>query len=208
MVGIILLNVLDLRANSQTKCAFLLVDCRRKLQEADGQVFSPANDWFRPRPTPERHEPAGVARLPRRRSPDLGIPPAATRLPRRVELGRKKGGYARTLLFGDDQLSLWAMVWDVGAKTSIHDHHCSCCFGVLTGALTEIEFGAIDKATAVMTSQAMRMAGHIACMVPTGPNLHQIVNDRPCEAISLHIYGYDHTTRATSVDREYRLATH
>ena len=30
-----------------------------------------------------------------------------------VELGRKKGGYARTLLFGDDQLSLWAMVWDV-----------------------------------------------------------------------------------------------
>jgi len=125
-----------------------------------------------------------------------------------VELGRKKGGYARTLLFGDDQLSLWAMVWDVGAKTSIHDHHCSCCFGVLTGALTEIEFRAIDKDTAVMTSQAMRMAGHIACMVPTGPNLHQIVNDRPCEAISLHIYGYDHTTRATSVDREYRLATH
>ena len=123
-----------------------------------------------------------------------------------AELARKRSGYARTLLFGDDQLSLWAMVWDVGATTSIHDHHCSCCFGVLTGALTEIEFRAIDETTAVMTSQAVRMAGHIACIAPTGPNLHQVVNDRQCEAISLHIYGYDHATRATSVHREYRLA--
>jgi predicted metal-dependent enzyme (double-stranded beta helix superfamily) len=123
-----------------------------------------------------------------------------------VELARKSGGYARTLLFGDDQLSLWAMVWDVGAKTSIHDHHCSCCFGVLTGALTEIEFKAIDEATAIMTSQAVRTARHIACMTPTGPNLHQVVNDQPREAISLHIYGYDPATRDTSVHREYKLA--
>ena len=123
-----------------------------------------------------------------------------------VKLARNRGGYARTLLFGDDQLSLWAMVWDIGAKTSIHDHHCSCCFGVLAGALTELEFTAIDETTAVMTSQAVRMAGHIACMTPTGPNLHQVVNDRPSEAISLHIYGYDHMTRATSVRREYKLA--
>ena len=125
-----------------------------------------------------------------------------------VELARKKGGYARTLLFGDDQLSLWAMAWDVGAKTSIHDHHCSCCFGVLAGALTEIRFRAIDETAAVMTSQAVRVAGHIACMMPTGPNVHQVVNDQHREAISLHIYGYDHTTRATSVHRNYRLATH
>ena len=125
-----------------------------------------------------------------------------------VALSRKSGGYARTLLFGDDQLSLWAMAWDAGAKTSIHDHHCSCCFGVLAGALKEIEFSAVDEATAVMTSQAVRTAGHIACMLPTGPNLHQVVNEGPSEAISLHIYGYDHTTRASSVHREYRLATH
>ena len=123
-----------------------------------------------------------------------------------VELARKSGGYARTLLFGDDQLSVWAMVWDAGAKTSIHDHHCSCCFGILAGALTEIKFKAIDEATAVMTSRTLRSAGHIACMTPTGPNLHQIVNEGRREAISLHIYGYDHTTRATSVDREYKLA--
>ena len=123
-----------------------------------------------------------------------------------VEVARNRGGYARTLLFGDDQLSLWAMVWGVGAKTSIHDHHCSCCFGVLTGALTEIEFRPVDQTTAVRTSQVLRMAGHIACMTPTGPNLHQVVNDGRREAISLHIYGYDYTTRATSVRREYKLA--
>ncbi|WP_448955467.1 cysteine dioxygenase [Labrys neptuniae] len=125
-----------------------------------------------------------------------------------VELARRSGGYARTLLFGDDQLSLWAMVWDVGARTPIHDHHCSCCFGVLAGALTEIEFKPIDDTTAMATAQAVRGAGHIACMLPTGPNLHQIVNDQAREAISLHIYGYDHTLRPNSVHREYRLAAH
>jgi predicted metal-dependent enzyme (double-stranded beta helix superfamily) len=122
-----------------------------------------------------------------------------------VCLERKKGGYARTLLLGDDQFSLLALAWDVGAKTSIHDHHCSCCFGVLTGPLTEIDFRALDETTAVMTSRTVRTVGYVACMLPTGPNLHQVINDGPREAISLHIYGYDHTARATSVRREYSL---
>ena len=34
------------------------------------------------------------------------------------------------------------------------------------------------------------------------------VNEGPTEAISLHLYGYDHTAHATSIHREYRLARH
>jgi predicted metal-dependent enzyme (double-stranded beta helix superfamily) len=134
----------------------------------------------------------------------LRQPDAVAALP----LTRKRHGYARTLLFGDGKLSLWAMSWDVGAKTPIHDHHCSCCFGLLSGILKEIEFRTVDDATAVVTAQTVRHSGNIVCMVPTGPNVHQVVNEGPTEAISLHLYGYDHTAHATSIHREYRLARH
>ena len=82
----------------------------------------------------------------------LRQPDAVAALP----LTRKRHGYARTLLFGEGKLSLWAMSWDVGAKTPIHDHHCSCCFGLLSGILKEIEFRTIDDATAVATAQTVR----------------------------------------------------
>jgi predicted metal-dependent enzyme (double-stranded beta helix superfamily) len=123
-----------------------------------------------------------------------------------LSLDRNRGAYARNLLFGDDRMSIWAMVWDVGARTSIHDHHCSCCFGVLSGSIREIRYDAVSDTAAVMTGQAWRGTGYIACMLPTGPNLHQMVNDGESEAISLHIYGFDHHLHASSVHREYRVA--
>jgi predicted metal-dependent enzyme (double-stranded beta helix superfamily) len=124
-----------------------------------------------------------------------------------LSLERNQAGFARNLLFGDDQMSVWAMVWDVGAGTSIHDHHCSCCFGVLSGSIREVRYDAVSETTAVMTGQASRGRGYVACMLPTGPNLHQMVNDGESEAISLHIYGFDHRLRASSVHREYTIAT-
>jgi predicted metal-dependent enzyme (double-stranded beta helix superfamily) len=57
-----------------------------------------------------------------------------------VELERRPGGYARTLLFGDETMSVWAIVWSPGSATCIHDHHCSCCFAVLSGTVTETWF--------------------------------------------------------------------
>jgi predicted metal-dependent enzyme (double-stranded beta helix superfamily) len=123
-------------------------------------------------------------------------------------LERKPGGYARTLLFGDDRISIWAMVWDVGARTCVHDHHCTCCFSIVSGALQEVRFNAISETAAVPTGQAMLGPGYVACMLPSGPNIHQVVNDGACEAISLHVYGFDHTAHASSVDREYSAATH
>ena len=122
-----------------------------------------------------------------------------------VALQRQAGTYAKTLLFGDDRMSIWAIVWDVGARTPVHDHHCSCCFAMLSGWLQERRFQALDRSTAVRTGDIIRGPGHVACMLPDGPNLHQMVNDGDREAISLHIYGFDHQVHASSVDREYRV---
>jgi predicted metal-dependent enzyme (double-stranded beta helix superfamily) len=104
-------------------------------------------------------------------------------------------------------MSAWAIAWAPAASTSIHDHHCSCCFAVLRGSLREIWFDAVGDGEAVKTAEALRAPGYIACMLPSGPNIHQMTNAGQEEAISIHIYGFDHQRHATSVEREYRLAS-
>ena len=126
----------------------------------------------------------------------------------RSVLARKSGDYARTLLFGDARISIFAFTWDVGSRTSIHDHHCSCCFGVFSGALEESWFRAMNTGNAIVTGQLTRRAGHIACMLPSGPNLHQVANEGDVEAVSLHVYGFDHRQHRSSVGHEYRVLTH
>ncbi len=120
-----------------------------------------------------------------------------------IPLHRVAGGYGRTLLFGDGRISVWALVWAAGARTVIHDHHCSCCFGMLQGSIREIWFRALDDRRAVVSGGKVRVQGDVACMMPTGPNLHQMVNDEAQEAISLHVYGFDHEAHASSIHREY-----
>lgn len=125
-----------------------------------------------------------------------------------VRLTRVCGGFTRNLIFGDDQMSVWAIVWAPGARTPIHDHHCSCCFAVLQGVVREVWFDAIDGDRAIETARHHRTAGYIAAMMPSGPNIHQMLNEGPDEAVSIHIYGYDHRMQASSIDREYQRIEH
>lgn len=118
-------------------------------------------------------------------------------------LERKPGCYTRNLLFGDDRLSIWAMVWSPGSTTSIHDHHCSCCFGVVRGALEERWFSAIDDSHAALTHVATRAPGFVGCMLPSGPNIHQMRNMGAEEVVTIHIYGFDHTQKSSSIEKEY-----
>ena len=121
-----------------------------------------------------------------------------------ASLERRPGGYTRNLIFGDASTSVWAIVWAPGAATPIHDHHCSCCFAVLAGSLREVWYDAIDAGRAVRTAEHDRLPGFVAAMMPTGPNIHQMVNVSDREAISIHLYGYDHRTCSSSIHREYR----
>lgn len=118
-------------------------------------------------------------------------------------LRREPGTYTRTLLFGDNDLSVWAIVWPPGVRTSIHDHHCSCCFAVLRGQLEERWFQPVSETRVVHSRRAIRRPGFVACMLPSGPNIHQMANEGDEEAVSVHIYGYDHRAKASSIDREY-----
>ncbi|UVF22210.1 cysteine dioxygenase family protein (plasmid) [Microvirga terrae] len=120
-----------------------------------------------------------------------------------ISIEPKTGAYTRTLLFGDRHISVWAMRWGPGSRTAIHDHHCSCCFGMVSGTLVERRYSAIDERRATLSQELVRPSGFVACFLPSGPNVHQMSNDYSDEAISLHIYGFDHRMHASSVHREY-----
>jgi predicted metal-dependent enzyme (double-stranded beta helix superfamily) len=124
----------------------------------------------------------------------------------RTRLVAPPGGLGRNLLFGTRAISVWAMVWSPGAVTPVHDHHCSCCFGLLSGSLRETWYRPISDTHAVATLDAVRVPGYVACMMPTGPNLHRIANAGPDTAISIHVYGYDHREQASSIHRTYEVA--
>jgi predicted metal-dependent enzyme (double-stranded beta helix superfamily) len=121
------------------------------------------------------------------------------------DLHRDRGRYSRTLLFGDARMSTWAILWPPGSRTCVHDHHCSCCFGVAHGSLKEIWFRAVNDEQAVVQAVAVREQGYVAAMLPTGPNIHQMINDGDEEALSVHIYGFDHMMHSTSIHREYEV---
>lgn len=149
------------------------------------------------------------------RSPDAYLASARTTLVRilarpdlldRTRLAAPPEGLGRNLLFGTRAISVWAIVWSPGAVTPVHDHHCSCCFGLLSGSLRETWYRPISDSHAVATRDAVREPGYVACMMPSGPNLHRIANDGPEPAISIHVYGYDHRERASSVHRTYAVA--
>ncbi|NTF33523.1 cysteine dioxygenase [Rhizobium skierniewicense] len=122
-----------------------------------------------------------------------------------IPLKSEPGTYSRNLLLGEGDMSVWAMTWASGAKTSIHDHHCSCCFGVLQGSLTEIRYHSLEGNKVVERERVARNAGFIDCLLPSGPNIHMMANESSEDVISIHIYGYDHMLHKTSVRQEYEV---
>ncbi|MDO9442125.1 MAG: cysteine dioxygenase family protein, partial [Beijerinckiaceae bacterium] len=123
-----------------------------------------------------------------------------------TSIERAARAYTRNVLFGDDRHTVYAIAWAPGSSTSIHDHHCSCCFGMASGALQEDWFEALDGDRARLARTRTRRPGEVACMLPGGPNLHRMANVSDREAISIHIYGFNARARTTSIHREYAAA--
>ena len=123
-----------------------------------------------------------------------------------VSLKREPGTFTRNLVFADKQLSVWALVWAPSSYTPIHDHHCSCCLTVLSGTIRETWYSAINQNTVTKIDEHYRRSGYVASMMPSGPNIHQMANVGSSEAVSLHIYGYDHRNYASSMLHEYQPA--
>ncbi|KQO75918.1 cysteine dioxygenase family protein [Rhizobium sp. Leaf262] len=130
---------------------------------------------------------------------------AKKELLRDVTLISSDGAYERNLLVGCGDFSVWAMTWAPGSRTSIHDHRCSCCYGIVQGSLTEVRYKAIDTGRVVEQERAVREEGFIDCLIPSGPNIHMMCNESNEEVISIHIYGYDHRLHSSSIHQEFAV---
>ena len=118
-----------------------------------------------------------------------------------------EGCYARNLLHAaeDGSFSIWAMVWQAGQGSSIHDHSCWCVMGVHEGSLTEEAFAPDTSGDAVRCKAKLACgAGAVRSLDPGADDIHRIVNTGTATAVSIHIYGFDPSIVASSVGRTYR----
>jgi len=118
-----------------------------------------------------------------------------------------QGCYARNLLHAaaDGSFSIWAMVWQAGQGSSIHDHSCWCVMGVHEGSLTEEAFAPETSDGEVRCKARVDCdAGVVRALDPGTDDIHRILNAGTATAVSIHIYGFDPSLVASSVGRTYR----
>ncbi|WP_370943754.1 cysteine dioxygenase family protein [Amycolatopsis sp. cg5] len=90
------------------------------------------------------------------------------------------------LISGDDREEVWLMSWLPGQRTDLHDHAFSSgAFTVVDGALTETVARRAPDGRAISESHAL-VTGQSRVF---GPGyVHQVVNEGPDPAISIHVY--------------------
>jgi predicted metal-dependent enzyme (double-stranded beta helix superfamily) len=114
------------------------------------------------------------------------------------------GIFSRRLLFTDpaNRFGIWVLGWPPGCQTPVHNHHCSCAYGVYRGSLEEILYS-IDLASgaAVESHRSVRHSGYVGG-APLGFDLvHEMLNRGNELALSIHIYAYGPERHADSIDR-------
>ena len=108
-------------------------------------------------------------------------------------------GYTRNLVFDapDASLSLYAIVWQPGQWTPVHDHGSWGVVGVLEGVLEERSYvrlspdrGADREIELARGGTILLSRGAVTSFVPNPDHIHVtgVPADRP-RAVSLHLYG-------------------
>ena len=108
--------------------------------------------------------------------------------------------YARNAIFIDDNnlMSMYALVWQPGQWTPIHDHGTWGVVGVHEGALEECGFMRSDQQTGAQLTNIDLVQGGIILLppsavtsfVPNPDHIHRTGNPSPDKrVVSLHLYG-------------------
>ena len=114
------------------------------------------------------------------------------------------GNFSRRLLFTDpvNRFGIWVLGWPPGSQTPVHNHHCSCAYGVYRGSIEEILYSVdVASGAAVESHRSVRHAGYVGG-APLGLDLvHEMLNGGSETALSIHIYAYRPDHHADSIDR-------
>jgi predicted metal-dependent enzyme (double-stranded beta helix superfamily) len=114
------------------------------------------------------------------------------------------GAFSRRLLFSDpvNRFGIWVLGWPPGCQTPVHNHHCSCAYGVYRGSIEEIIYS-IDPASgaAIESGRSQRRAGYVGGAPLAQDLVHEMLNKGDELALSIHIYAYRPDRHADSIDR-------
>lgn len=120
------------------------------------------------------------------------LPPAGT------------GKFSRRLLYSDpvNRFGIWVLDWPSGFQTPIHNHHCSCAFGVYRGSIEEILYS-IDRANDVANESGRfeRAVGYVGGASLEHGLVHEMLNARSEPAVTVHVYAYRPDRFDDSIDR-------
>jgi predicted metal-dependent enzyme (double-stranded beta helix superfamily) len=112
--------------------------------------------------------------------------------------------FSRRLLFTDpvSRFGIWVLGWPPGSRTPVHNHHCSCAYGVYRGSIEEVVYSLdTDSAIAVEPVRLLRKTGYVGG-APLGLDLvHEMLNPGADLALSIHIYAYRPDRHADSIER-------
>jgi predicted metal-dependent enzyme (double-stranded beta helix superfamily) len=114
------------------------------------------------------------------------------------------GTFSRRLLFSDPmgRFGIWVIDWPPGRRTPVHNHRCSCAYGVYLGSIEETLYSVDAPGDAARESARwQRDAGYVGGS-PLGSGLvHEMFNSGADPAVSIHIYAYRPDHYADSIDR-------
>lgn len=114
------------------------------------------------------------------------------------------GTFSRRLLFTDpvNRFGIWVLGWPAGAQTPVHNHHCSCAYGVFRGSIEETIY-AVDPTSdvAVEPVRSLRHAGYIGGAQLGFDLVHEMFNPSAEPAVTIHIYAYRPDRHSDSIDR-------
>ena len=113
----------------------------------------------------------------------------------------------RTLLWSDpmNRFGIWALWWPAGSQTPIHDHHCSCAFGVYRGAIDEILYEVRDEQV-IERQCCVREEGYVGG--GQGRGVHRMRNSGEQLAVSIHLYTYHPRLHENSIGRRFPEPRH
>jgi predicted metal-dependent enzyme (double-stranded beta helix superfamily) len=112
--------------------------------------------------------------------------------------------YRQHLLHVSDcrRLSVVALVWRPGQRTSIHDHVSWCVVGVYRGVERETHYQQIGDRL-VQTESIQAHPGDVEALIPPAGNIHAVEAAGDGLTISIHVYGADIERLGSSVYRRF-----
>jgi predicted metal-dependent enzyme (double-stranded beta helix superfamily) len=114
---------------------------------------------------------------------------------------------SRTLAWCDpmNRFGIWVLWWPPGSATPIHNHHCSCAFGVYRGRIEEVLYRIDDNNGGRVTEceRYIRTPGYVGGGSLDSKVIHRMSNPDDGLAASVHLYAYHPHQHVNSIAQSF-----